>query len=106
MSSLVRDVVLRRVPAAAAVVVALLVVAPVLWLPGPALAEQSARWHAPLPGTLRVVRVFTAPPQPWLPGHRGVDLAATHGEAVLAAGDGVVLFAARVAGRGVVSVRH
>src|SRR5215472_334561 len=31
----------------------------------------------PLPGLPRVVRAFEPPPKPWLPGHRGVDLAAT-----------------------------
>jgi murein DD-endopeptidase MepM/ murein hydrolase activator NlpD len=53
-----------------------------------------------------VVRGFDPPAQPWLPGHRGVDLAAVPGDAVVAAGAGVVSFAGPVAGRGVVSVTH
>ena len=53
-----------------------------------------------------VVRRFDPPPQPWLAGHRGVDLAATPGVTVRAAGTGTVTFAGRVAGRGVVSVAH
>jgi murein DD-endopeptidase MepM/ murein hydrolase activator NlpD len=53
-----------------------------------------------------VVRLFDPPPEPWLAGHRGVDLAASPGSAVLAAGPGTVVFAGRVAGRGVVSVDH
>ncbi len=53
-----------------------------------------------------VVRPFDPPPQPWLAGHRGVDLAGSPGAAVVAAGPGTVLFAGVVAGRGVVSVAH
>jgi murein DD-endopeptidase MepM/ murein hydrolase activator NlpD len=53
-----------------------------------------------------VVRRFDPPPQPWLAGHRGVDLAATPGVTVRAAGTGTVTFAGRIAGRGVVSVAH
>src|SRR5690242_19929717 len=62
------------------------------------------RW--PLDGTPAVVRPFDPPPQPWLPGHRGVDLAAGAGAPVYAAGAGTVRFAGQVAGRGVVSVDH
>jgi len=53
-----------------------------------------------------VVRRFDPPPQPWLAGHRGVDLAAPPSSAVHAAGPGTVIFAGRVAGRGVLSVAH
>jgi murein DD-endopeptidase MepM/ murein hydrolase activator NlpD len=54
----------------------------------------------------RVVRRFDPPPEPWLAGHRGVDLAAGAGVVVRASGDGVVTFAGEVAGKGVVSVTH
>jgi murein DD-endopeptidase MepM/ murein hydrolase activator NlpD len=54
----------------------------------------------------RVVRRFDPPPRPWLPGHRGADLAAAPGVAVRAAGAGTIVFAGQVAGRGVVSVAH
>jgi murein DD-endopeptidase MepM/ murein hydrolase activator NlpD len=64
----------------------------------------SYRW--PLAGTPAVTRPFDPPPRPWLPGHRGVDLAATAGAPVLAAGMGVVAFAGSVAGVGVVSIDH
>lgn len=53
-----------------------------------------------------VTRPFQPPPQPWLPGHRGVDLAGVPDEVVLAAGAGVVAFAGTVAGTGVVSIDH
>ena len=64
------------------------------------------RWRAPLEGVLRVVRPFAAPARPWSRGHRGVDLAAPAGTAVRAPSDGVVAFAGRIAGRGVVSLVH
>ena len=62
-------------------------------------------WSAPFP-EVTVTRPFDAPASPYGPGHRGVDLAAEPGAAVLAAGDGVVVFAGMVAGRPVVSVDH
>nr|WP_229791460.1 M23 family metallopeptidase [Micromonospora fulviviridis] len=80
---------------------------PVGVVPSPGRPGASAagfRW--PLAGTPRVVRRFDPPPQPWLPGHRGVDLAATPGVEVRSAGAGVVLFAGTVAGRPVVTVGH
>jgi len=49
---------------------------------------------------------FAAPERRWLPGHRGVDLRASVGQAVRAAGDGRVVFAGPIAGRGVVSIDH
>jgi hypothetical protein len=49
---------------------------------------------------------FVAPAGPYAPGHRGADLRALPGAGVLAAGAGVVAFAGRVSGRGVVSVEH
>ncbi|MET7803196.1 murein hydrolase activator EnvC family protein [Micromonospora chersina] len=72
----------------------------------PAAAAPAARFRWPLAGTPRVVRRFDPPPQPWLPGHRGVDLGATPSVEVRSAGAGVVLFAGTVAGRPVVTVGH
>ncbi|WP_435204427.1 M23 family metallopeptidase [Micromonospora sp. bgisy143] len=71
--------------------------------PAPAPAERF-RW--PLDGPPRLVRRFDPPPQPWLAGHRGVDLAAPAGAVVRSAGSGTVLFAGLVAGRPVVTVGH
>ncbi|NAZ88824.1 peptidoglycan DD-metalloendopeptidase family protein [Kineococcus sp. T90] len=42
----------------------------------------------------------------YAPGHRGADLAAATGQAVLAPAAGVVVFAGPVAGRGVVVLEH
>jgi murein DD-endopeptidase MepM/ murein hydrolase activator NlpD len=73
---------------------------------GPAAAGPSSPYRAPLDGNLRVVRRFDPPAQPWLAGHRGVDLAAPAGAVVRSAGDGQVLYAGRIADRGVVSIGH
>ncbi|HLS13368.1 MAG TPA: M23 family metallopeptidase, partial [Beutenbergiaceae bacterium] len=72
--------------------------------PGAELAPGHYDW--PLAGEPAVLREFEAPPQPWSPGHRGVDLGAEAGEPVLAAGAGVVAFTGWVAGRPVVSIDH
>jgi murein DD-endopeptidase MepM/ murein hydrolase activator NlpD len=87
------------------------VLVPALLAPVPAVAEPSpvvptAAWAWPLPGTPPVTRAFEPPAGPFGPGHRGVDLGAAPGVAVLAAGDGVVAFAGTVAGRPVVSIDH
>lgn len=60
----------------------------------------------PLGGGLVVLDRFRPPDRPWLPGHRGVDLAAATGAPVMAARAGLVLWAGDLAGRGVVSVLH
>jgi murein DD-endopeptidase MepM/ murein hydrolase activator NlpD len=62
------------------------------------------RW--PLSPAPQVLRRFAVGPQPWSPGHRGVDLGAEAGQHVLAAGAGTVAFAGLVAGRGVITVAH
>lgn len=53
-----------------------------------------------------VLAGFEAPSGPFAAGHRGVDLAATVGQEVLAAGTGTVVFAGTVAGKPVVSIDH
>ena len=53
-----------------------------------------------------VVRGFDPPDQPWLSGHRGVDLLGVDGAEVVAAMAGRVVFTGRVAGRNVVVVSH
>ncbi|MFI6140928.1 peptidoglycan DD-metalloendopeptidase family protein [Streptomyces griseus] len=58
----------------------------------------------PLAGRPAVLRGWEPPAGPYGPGHRGADLAAGPGARVLAAADGRVSFAGRVAARGVVAV--
>lgn len=69
-------------------------------------AAPATRFDWPLRPRPTVERRFEKPPQDWLAGHRGVDLAGTPGQPVLAAGDGVVVFAGSVAGKPVVSIDH
>ncbi|HET8562049.1 MAG TPA: M23 family metallopeptidase [Marmoricola sp.] len=60
----------------------------------------------PLVPRPEVVAAFQPPSSPWGPGHRGVDLLGRPGEVVHAAAAGTVVFAAPLAGRGVVVVDH
>lgn len=106
---------LRTAPTRLALlVIALAATLPVVVAVGP-LASRTAwasdpggagRWVAPLGGRLRVLAGFDPPARRWESGHRGVDLAAAAGAPVRAAAAGVVTYAARLAGRGVVAVRH
>ncbi|MET8873856.1 M23 family metallopeptidase [Nocardia sp. NPDC004604] len=69
-------------------------------------AAPQGEFSWPLQPRPRVERQFDKPVRDWLPGHRGVDLAGTPGQAVLAAGDGIVVFAGTVAGKPAVSIDH
>jgi hypothetical protein len=71
------------------------------WGAGPAAAGT---WVPPVP--VAVADRFDPPAQPWLAGHRGVDLLADAGTVVRATGAGQVGFAGPLAGRGVVVVVH
>lgn len=97
-----------RTGAAAAVLVLLVGAAAVLpshaRVVGPAAPPPAYRLPVGPPTAL--VRGFEAPPAPWAAGHRGVDIAAPVGAAVVAPADGTVTFAGPVAGRGVVTVQH
>jgi murein DD-endopeptidase MepM/ murein hydrolase activator NlpD len=80
----------------------------VLAIPGSAVAAPlmptPAGW--PLHGLPVVQRVFAPPALAWVSGHRGVDLLAKPGEAVLAAASGTIAFAGSIAGKPVVSIDH
>ncbi|MET8774873.1 M23 family metallopeptidase [Nocardia sp. NPDC004654] len=73
---------------------------------GTAAAAPSGEFGWPLRPRPAVERRFDRPAQDWLPGHRGVDLAGTPGQTVVAAGAGIVVFAGEVAGKPVVSIDH
>ncbi|TDW14454.1 M23 family metallopeptidase [Kribbella kalugense] len=58
----------------------------------------------PLQPRPEVLRGFELPAKPWLPGHRGVDLAGNPGQPVLAATPGTITYAGPLAGRGVITI--
>ncbi|MFF0270546.1 peptidoglycan DD-metalloendopeptidase family protein [Kribbella sp. NPDC004536] len=60
----------------------------------------------PLQPRPEVVHGFELPAEPWLPGHRGVDLLGRPGQPVLAATPGTVTYAGPLAGRGVVTITY
>lgn len=69
---------------------------------GSPMAPGTFTW--PIPGS-SVISTFHAPTRPWGPGHRGLDVAATPGTAVVAPVSGTVTFAGRVGERPLVSIR-
>ena len=87
------------------VVLALLVVtSPAVSSAAVPVDEPRGTW--PLDPEPDVVRGFEPPPSPYASGHRGVDLAAAPGQAVLAALPGTVGFAGSIGGKPVVTVVH
>lgn len=70
------------------------------------LADPGVRFRSPVPGGAVRVTEFDPPDMPWLPGHRGVDLASTPLAEVRAPADATVLFAGSVGGKPVVSLDH
>ena len=66
--------------------------------------EPEGVW--PLVPEPEVVRPFEPPPNPFASGHRGVDLAGTPGQAVVAALPGTVGFVGSIGGKPVVTVLH
>ena len=75
---------------------------------GSGAARQTPRtgWRWPLDPVPAVLRPFVRPASTWGRGHRGVDLAAAEGQAVLAVSAGVITHTAVVAGRPTVTVLH
>jgi Peptidase family M23 len=77
-----------------------------LSLLGDPAATPGACWRWPLSPVPQVLRGFSPPALPWMAGHRGVDLAARAGQPVYASGAGLVSYAARLSGRGVIAILH
>lgn len=85
---------MRRRITAAAVLIAL--------APATGAATHAPDYVQPVPGP--IVRHFEPPPDPYGPGHRGLDFAAERGTRVVAAAAGEVTFAGQVGGELFVSV--
>jgi murein DD-endopeptidase MepM/ murein hydrolase activator NlpD len=79
---------------------------PVTRASAPIPIAELDRFAWPLPPPHPVLRPFQQPATPYGPGHRGVDLGGSAGEAVLAAGDGLVRYAGPLADRSLVSIEH
>ena len=92
--------VLPRAVLTAAVVFCLAILGPLT----PAASAAGPVAVAPIDGP--VTRSFDPPALNWGTGHRGVDLAVTPGELVVAAMAGTVTFAGTVVDRGVVTILH
>lgn len=99
----------------AAVILMVAVPTLVLCAPPPAAAvsrsgeeasAEAAAWGWPVAPPHQVQRPFEAPPTPYSAGHRGIDLEAPAGRAILATADGVVSFSGLVVDRPVLSVKH
>lgn len=73
--------------------------------PGPGAA--AAGWGWPLSPRPGILRAFDPPSRPWLSGHRGVDLRASHdGAPVVSPAPGAVSFVGIVVDRPVITVDH
>ncbi|WP_104482367.1 M23 family metallopeptidase [Actinokineospora auranticolor] len=74
--------------------------------PPPAAATTPPAFLSPLQPPRPPTRAFQAPATPYGPGHRGVDLPGAANEQVHAAADGLITYAADLAGRGVIAIDH
>jgi len=94
----------RRSILLALVVLLSVALAPLAGLPAWTSDDLGSRgWVWPV-DRVRITRPFIAPPHPYAPGHRGIDLEASG--VVRAPADGTVAFAGEVAGRPIVTVDH
>ncbi|MET3721189.1 MULTISPECIES: M23 family metallopeptidase [unclassified Arthrobacter] len=86
------------------------VLAAVLLLPAAAAPQATAprpAWDWPLAPRPAVMRAFDPPDKPWMSGHRGVDLKATHdGVPVTSPASGTVSFVGVVVDRPVITIDH
>lgn len=71
----------------------------------PVHAAASVAYSSPIEPFV-VTRLASLPAHNWLPGHRGIDLAASVGQTVVSPTSGEVTFTAVVVNRPVVSIRH
>lgn len=78
----------------------------VLVASSPAPSDAAVTYSWPLKTDRKITGAFDNPPENWLPGHRGVDIATVLGRIVYSPGAGTVTYAGDLAGRGVVTVSH
>jgi murein DD-endopeptidase MepM/ murein hydrolase activator NlpD len=72
-----------------------------------AMVDRAAAYSVVPPVSPVVVETAFAPPlSRWGVGHRGVDLSAAVGQEIKTIADGVVIYAADLAGRPVISIKH
>lgn len=75
--------------------------------PSPADGSASeGAWRWPVDGGRHVSAAYRAPAHAYGPGHRGMDVTAAVGTAVVAPADGVVAFQGAVVDRPVLTLRH
>lgn len=67
-------------------------------------APPEASWVWPVGGNQVIVRDFIAPETPWGPGHRGIDIDASHSPTLRAPVSGRLRFVGGVVNRGVVTI--
>lgn len=68
--------------------------------------DVAERWEWPRGLPIEISAPYIAPPTPYAAGHRGIDLTAEPGTAVLAPFDGTVSFAGVVVDRPVIAIDH
>ena len=73
---------------------------------GPLIPADPAYGTYAWPVVGAVIRGFEPPPNPYAPGHRGIDIAVPYGTSISASQDGTVAFAGSVAGYLFISIDH
>ncbi|HET7415723.1 MAG TPA: M23 family metallopeptidase [Arthrobacter sp.] len=68
--------------------------------------DSTPQWKWPVDSSPDVLRAFDKPPEPWLSGHRGVDLEVSGGGEIRAPADGRISFAGWVVDRPVLTIEH
>lgn len=71
-----------------------------------ASTDFSEQYWWPTGKVTAVLKRFDPPEQPWLAGHRGIDLAGEVGSEIYAANSGTVVFASFLVNRPVISIDH
>ena len=97
-----KNIAAARLLASSLLVVVVAVVAP----PSAARGAIADTWSWPVAPPWRIERGYVVSPNTYNVGHRGIDLTASDGAAVLAPASGTVIFSGIVVNRGVISIDH